>query len=69
MASQSGIAVWRFHDLPHMNRPDFIVRGMEEALGWTGFEDKAHSWDGSLQQRRRGDAKCGRLASAALSRH
>lgn len=30
MASQSGISVWRFHDLAHMNRPDFIVRGMEE---------------------------------------
>lgn len=50
MASQSGISVWRFHDLAHMNRPDFIVRGMEEVLGWTGFEDKAHSWVYSLPE-------------------
>jgi putative NIF3 family GTP cyclohydrolase 1 type 2 len=29
-----GLVVWRFHDLVHCRRPDGIVEGMVEALGW-----------------------------------
>jgi len=32
-----GLIVWRFHDHWHMRRPDGIVRGMTEALGWEKF--------------------------------
>jgi putative NIF3 family GTP cyclohydrolase 1 type 2 len=50
LALQSGMAVWRFHDLPHLNMPDFIMQGMDEALGWSGFQDKTHPWVYSIPE-------------------
>lgn len=29
-----GLVVWRFHDLPHLMRPDMITKGIVRALGW-----------------------------------
>jgi putative NIF3 family GTP cyclohydrolase 1 type 2 len=29
-----GLVVWRFHDLWHMRKPDGVLAGMEQALGW-----------------------------------
>ena len=31
-----GLVVWRFHDLPHIMRPDMITTGIVRALGWQG---------------------------------
>jgi putative NIF3 family GTP cyclohydrolase 1 type 2 len=31
---QHGLAIWRSHDLPHIDQPDMIVTGMERELGW-----------------------------------
>ena len=31
-----GLVVWRFHDLPHIMRPDMITTGIVRALGWEG---------------------------------
>ncbi|OXM86292.1 Nif3-like dinuclear metal center hexameric protein [Paenibacillus rigui] len=33
----SGIAIFRFHDYFHRYRPDGIMAGLLEALGWTSF--------------------------------
>mgnify|MGYP001811006643 CR=1 FL=1 len=40
----SGVAMCRFHDLAHMNQPDLIMTGMENALGWTGLQDPTNPW-------------------------
>jgi putative NIF3 family GTP cyclohydrolase 1 type 2 len=29
-----GLIVWRFHDLPHLMKPDMIRRGIIHSLGW-----------------------------------
>lgn len=29
-----GLVVWRFHDLPHLMKPDMITTGIVRALGW-----------------------------------
>ena len=34
---QNGLVLWRFHDIPHLQKPDAIVSGMVEALGWRAF--------------------------------
>jgi len=34
-----GLIVWRFHDHWHMRKPDGIIRGMTEALGWDKFRN------------------------------
>ncbi len=36
---QHRLVVWRLHDLPHIVRPDMIVRGMAEALGFSELLD------------------------------
>lgn len=33
------LVVWRFHDHWHMRKPDGILSGMAEALGWTQYEN------------------------------
>lgn len=33
------LILWRFHDLPHLQRPDAITSGMVEELGWRAFQD------------------------------
>lgn len=43
LLEQSGIAVWRFHDNWHMTRPDGIVEGLEQALGWQNFAEKSEA--------------------------
>jgi putative NIF3 family GTP cyclohydrolase 1 type 2 len=35
---EHGLVVWRFHDGWHAHRPDGIVTGVLEALGWTAGE-------------------------------
>jgi putative NIF3 family GTP cyclohydrolase 1 type 2 len=32
------LVVWRFHDHWHMRKPDGILTGMVQALGWTSFQ-------------------------------
>lgn len=32
------LVVWRFHDHWHMRRPDGILSGMADALGWTAYQ-------------------------------
>ena len=39
---QHGLVVWRFHDLPHIVRPDMIVTGMAQALDFAGPPDLEH---------------------------
>lgn len=34
------MVVWRFHDHWHMHRPDGILQGMVDALGWNAYQDK-----------------------------
>jgi putative NIF3 family GTP cyclohydrolase 1 type 2 len=34
------IAVWRFHDAWHMHKPDGILTGVLQALGWEGYVQK-----------------------------
>ncbi|MFZ0593507.1 MAG: Nif3-like dinuclear metal center hexameric protein [Bryobacteraceae bacterium] len=34
------LVVWRFHDHWHMRRPDGILSGMAQALGWESYERK-----------------------------
>jgi putative NIF3 family GTP cyclohydrolase 1 type 2 len=35
LIEQHGIVIWRFHDYWHMMRPDGILTGMAQTLGWT----------------------------------
>lgn len=35
---QNGMVVWRFHDHWHARRPDGILAGMTDALGWKKFQ-------------------------------
>ncbi len=35
------LVVWRFHDYWHLRRPDGIMTGVVEALGWQKFENPA----------------------------
>ncbi|MBS1786614.1 MAG: Nif3-like dinuclear metal center hexameric protein [Acidobacteria bacterium] len=35
---QNGLVVWRFHDHWHARRPDGILAGMTEALGWKKYQ-------------------------------
>ena len=36
------LVVWRFHDGWHMRRPDGILLGMTNALGWTRYQSSAN---------------------------
>ncbi|MBB6671390.1 Nif3-like dinuclear metal center hexameric protein [Cohnella nanjingensis] len=38
--SQSGLAVYRFHDGIHLYRPDGITSALAQALGWVSFVDE-----------------------------
>src|SRR5579859_98648 len=40
---QSGLAVWRLHDTYHDKKPDGIVEGMMENLGWTRYQEEPGS--------------------------
>ncbi len=44
LLEQSKIAVWRFHDGIHAHKPDGILMGVLNALGWQQYynEDKPH---------------------------
>jgi putative NIF3 family GTP cyclohydrolase 1 type 2 len=35
---KNGIVVWRFHDHWHLRKPDGILAGMVQALGWEKFQ-------------------------------
>lgn len=47
LMEQKGLVVWRFHDYPHAQRPDAILAGMTEALGWKAYQsrDDAHLFE------------------------
>ena len=34
---EHGLVVWRFHDYPHFIRPDAILQGMLQELGWETY--------------------------------
>ena len=36
--AQNELVVWRFHDLPHWQKPDAISSGMADELGWRGYQ-------------------------------
>ncbi len=36
------MVVWRFHDYWHEHRPDGILKGMVDALGWQSYQDSKH---------------------------
>lgn len=35
LIDESGVTIWRFHDYWHLNRPDGIMTGLAQRLGWT----------------------------------
>ena len=37
LLKENGIAVWRFHDYIHMLRPDGVLTGVLERLGWQSY--------------------------------
>jgi putative NIF3 family GTP cyclohydrolase 1 type 2 len=37
------LVVWRFHDAWHQHRPDGILQGMVEELGWKPYQDKTEA--------------------------
>ncbi len=41
--ASNGLVLWRFHDIPHLQRPDAITLGMVEALGWRAFQRADHA--------------------------
>jgi putative NIF3 family GTP cyclohydrolase 1 type 2 len=38
--TKHGLVIWRFHDHIHRTKPDGIVKGMVESLGWTAYQRK-----------------------------
>lgn len=40
---QAGLVVWRLHDLTHIVRPDMIVTGMAQALGFAHPDARHHN--------------------------
>jgi putative NIF3 family GTP cyclohydrolase 1 type 2 len=44
LLDENGIVVWRLHDRIHFaHRPDGIIAGMLEALGWQAYADADHA--------------------------
>lgn len=41
LLEKNGIVVWRFHDYWHQHRPDGILQGFLESVGWENYEDKS----------------------------
>jgi putative NIF3 family GTP cyclohydrolase 1 type 2 len=37
------LVVWRFHDAWHQHRPDGILQGMVEEIGWKPYQDKTEA--------------------------
>jgi len=56
---KNGLVVWRFHDHWHARRPDGILAGMTEALGWGKYQ--------SPEQPRRFSLPAGTLEALAKS--
>ena len=63
LIAERGLTVWRFHDGWHARRPDGIVEGMVEALGWQAYQDAAEPRVFDLPA-----ASVGELAAAAKAR-
>ena len=42
LIDDNGIVVWRFHDYWHRHRPDGILTGVLESLGWSDYSDPEH---------------------------
>lgn len=39
---QHNLVVWRFHDYWHRRRPDGVLTGTVQALGWQSFQDESN---------------------------
>lgn len=39
LLEDTGIVVWRFHDYWHQHRPDGILQGLLQTLGWEAYAD------------------------------
>lgn len=37
--ARHNLVLWRFHDAPHLARPDMILSGMTDELGWRAFQN------------------------------
>jgi len=44
LLDQHGIVVWRFHDYWHRHRPDGIMVGMLQQLGWEAYVDPKNAF-------------------------
>lgn len=40
LLKKNGIVVWRFHDYWHTHRPDGVLMGVLEKMGWTSYYNK-----------------------------
>ncbi len=44
LLKKHGIVVWRFHDYMHAHKPDGVITGVQEALGWGKYTDANKPW-------------------------
>ncbi|MEP7291707.1 MAG: Nif3-like dinuclear metal center hexameric protein [Chloroflexota bacterium] len=44
LIDEHGLVVWRFHDYWHRHKPDGIITGVAQALGWTSYFDPANPY-------------------------
>lgn len=44
LLKKHNIVVWRFHDYIHAHKPDGVMRGVQEALGWEKYTDENKRW-------------------------
>lgn len=63
LMERKGLVLWRFHDYPHAQRPDAILEGMTEALGWKGYQSRENAHLFELPETSLGEL-AGRLKAA-----
>ncbi|GHF43452.1 putative NIF3 family GTP cyclohydrolase 1 type 2 [Deinococcus metalli] len=66
LIEEHGIVIWRFHDYWHMMRPDGIVTGLAQRLGWT-VDPPSVSMDDAIQAMTAGKGGDIKRAAAATS--
>jgi putative NIF3 family GTP cyclohydrolase 1 type 2 len=44
LLKKHNIVVWRFHDYIHAHKPDGVIAGVLEALGWEKYADPKKPW-------------------------
>ncbi|ULH17049.1 Nif3-like dinuclear metal center hexameric protein (plasmid) [Deinococcus sp. KNUC1210] len=65
MIEEHGIVIWRFHDYWHMMKPDGILTGVAQQLGWT-VDPPAIALDEALHAMTAGKSGDTRRAGAAV---